>query len=110
MKPLDSFSDSYVHHFGDEQNGKQIVDQGRERLMQNLRLAGVDNRATIQPGDMRQMPLEPASFDAIVSAYAIDHLDRQGMQKSIGEAARVYAEEVRARSFPTADQTYRVRG
>jgi 3-methyl-2-oxobutanoate hydroxymethyltransferase len=25
----------------------------------------------------------------------------------IGEAARVYAEEVRARSFPTADQTYR---
>src|SRR5689334_9364231 len=28
----------------------------------------------------------------------------------IGEAARTYAEEVRARSFPTADQTYRVRG
>jgi 3-methyl-2-oxobutanoate hydroxymethyltransferase len=25
----------------------------------------------------------------------------------IGEAARTYAEEVRARSFPTADQTYR---
>jgi 3-methyl-2-oxobutanoate hydroxymethyltransferase len=28
----------------------------------------------------------------------------------IGEAARVYAEEVRARTFPTADQTYRARG
>jgi 3-methyl-2-oxobutanoate hydroxymethyltransferase len=27
----------------------------------------------------------------------------------IGEAARTYAEEVRARSFPTADQTYRPR-
>jgi len=25
----------------------------------------------------------------------------------IGEAARAYAEEVRNRSFPTADQTYR---
>ena len=25
----------------------------------------------------------------------------------IGEAARTYAEEVRTRSFPTADQTYR---
>jgi 3-methyl-2-oxobutanoate hydroxymethyltransferase len=28
----------------------------------------------------------------------------------IGEAARIYAEEVRARSFPTADQTYRPKG
>jgi 3-methyl-2-oxobutanoate hydroxymethyltransferase len=28
----------------------------------------------------------------------------------IGEAARAYAEEVRARSFPTADQTYRPKG
>ena len=28
----------------------------------------------------------------------------------IGEAARSYAEEVRARSFPTADQTYRPKG
>jgi 3-methyl-2-oxobutanoate hydroxymethyltransferase len=28
----------------------------------------------------------------------------------IGEAARTYAEEVRARSFPTADQTYRPKG
>jgi 3-methyl-2-oxobutanoate hydroxymethyltransferase len=28
----------------------------------------------------------------------------------IGEAARVYAEEVRARTFPTADQTYRAKG
>jgi 3-methyl-2-oxobutanoate hydroxymethyltransferase len=28
----------------------------------------------------------------------------------IGEAARTYAEEVRSRSFPTADQTYRPKG
>jgi 3-methyl-2-oxobutanoate hydroxymethyltransferase len=28
----------------------------------------------------------------------------------IGEAARTYADEVRARSFPTADQTYRPKG
>jgi 3-methyl-2-oxobutanoate hydroxymethyltransferase len=29
------------------------------------------------------------------------------LAQRIGEAARTYAEEVRARSFPTADQTYR---
>ena len=28
----------------------------------------------------------------------------------IGEAARTYAEEVRSRTFPTADQTYRPKG
>ena len=30
-----------------------------------------------------------ASFDAIVSAYAIDHLNRPGIQQSLSEAARV---------------------
>jgi len=29
------------------------------------------------------------------------------LAERIGEAARTYAEEVRARSFPTSDQTYR---
>jgi hypothetical protein len=38
---------------------------------------------------MRELPFQPASFDAIVSAYAIDHVNRQGIQKSLAEAARV---------------------
>jgi 3-methyl-2-oxobutanoate hydroxymethyltransferase len=31
------------------------------------------------------------------------------LAERIDEAARVYAEEVRARRFPTADQTYRAK-
>ncbi|HUE23209.1 MAG TPA: class I SAM-dependent methyltransferase [Bryobacteraceae bacterium] len=86
---LDSFSDEYVHHFGNPENGKPVPDQGRERLLLNLKTAGVDQRATIQAGDMRQMPIESAAFDGIVSAYAIDHLNRDGRTKALGEAARV---------------------
>ncbi len=85
---LDSFSDSYVEHFGDQKSGA-VVDQGRARLLANLRAAGVERRATIQPGDMRQMPLESDTFDAVVSAYAIDHLGRAGIRESLSEANRV---------------------
>ena len=38
-----------------------------ERLRANLCAAGVEARATIQPGDMRRLPFEPATFDAVVS-------------------------------------------
>jgi len=86
---LDSFSSQYVQHFGNQRNGKQVPEQGRDRLLANLRAAGVDQRAAVQPGDMRQMPLESAAFDAVVSAYAIDHLGRDGARKALGEASRV---------------------
>jgi SAM-dependent methyltransferase len=86
---LDSFSDQYVSHFGDRKDGKQVPDQGRERLLLNLQAAGVAQRAAVQPGDMRQMPIESAAFDAVVSAYSIDHLNRDGVRKALGEAARV---------------------
>jgi SAM-dependent methyltransferase len=86
---LDSFGDEYVRHFGDRENGKQVPDQGRERLLENLRSAGVDQRAAIQAGDMRQMRIESESFDGVVSAYAIDHLNRDGGRKALAEAFRV---------------------
>jgi SAM-dependent methyltransferase len=86
---LDSFSDEYVHHFGNRENGKPVPDQGRERLLLNLKAAGVDQRAAIQAGDMRQMPIESATFDGVVSAYAIDHLNRDGRSKALAEASRV---------------------
>jgi ubiquinone/menaquinone biosynthesis C-methylase UbiE len=38
---------------------------------------------------MRQMPIESAAFDGVVSAYAIDHLNRDGIHKALGEASRV---------------------
>jgi SAM-dependent methyltransferase len=57
---LDLFAESYQEHFGPGQSGQ-------ERLLANLRAAGVANRAAIQAGDMRKLPFEPAAFDGIVS-------------------------------------------
>jgi SAM-dependent methyltransferase len=79
---LDLFGESYKHHFGSQQSGE-------ERLLSNLRAAGVEDRATIQKGDMRKLPFETAAFDGIVSAFAIDHLNRDGIHVSLREAFRV---------------------
>jgi ubiquinone/menaquinone biosynthesis C-methylase UbiE len=86
---LDLFGESYEQHFGNTPAGESAIDQGRAALMRNLRAAGVDQRASVQPGDMRHMPLDSGSFDAIVSAYAIDHLDNEGMDRALREANRV---------------------
>ncbi|MCC6363413.1 MAG: class I SAM-dependent methyltransferase [Bryobacterales bacterium] len=86
---LDTFSASYVQHFGGSGSSEQIIEQGRRRILSNLRAAGVEQRVTIQPGDMRQLPFEPATFDAVVSSYAIDHLDPAGVVKALFEASRV---------------------
>ena len=79
---LDLFGESFDQHFGKN-------DAPQQRLIQNLKAAGVDRRVTIQTADMRTLPFEGASFDAIVSAYAIDHLNRKGIEQSLAEAARV---------------------
>lgn len=60
-----------------------------ERFMTNTRIAGAADRAEVSTGDMRDMPFEDASFDAVVSAYAIDHLRQDGRVKSVAEVARV---------------------
>ncbi|HTX36369.1 MAG TPA: class I SAM-dependent methyltransferase [Bryobacteraceae bacterium] len=86
---LDLFGASYEQHFGQPPAGESTVDEGRAALMRNLRAAGVQQRATIQPGDMRHMPLDSDSFDAVVSAYAIDHLSGDGITQALGEANRV---------------------
>jgi ubiquinone/menaquinone biosynthesis C-methylase UbiE len=85
---LDSFTDSYVAHFGDQGTGP-VADQGRARLLANMRAAGVDRRVSVVAGDMRSMPLPSGSFDAAVSAFAIDHLNSQGIHDALGEARRV---------------------
>jgi len=78
----DLFGESYDRHFGKGPSPE-------ERLRANLRAAGVEQRATIVKADMRQLPFEAASFDAIVSSYAVDHLSRDGIPQALAEAARV---------------------
>ncbi len=79
---VDLFAASFKQHFGPSPNP-----QGK--LLANLKAAGVDQRAIIETADVRKLPFEPAAFDAIVSAYTIDHLNRAGIDESLAEAARV---------------------
>lgn len=44
--------------------------RGQERLLANLRVAGVEKRATIQVGDMTKLPFEAASFNGVKSALS----------------------------------------
>lgn len=79
---LDLFGGSFDAHFGAGQ-------RPQDRLLANLKAAGVDRRASIETADMRKLPFEAASFDAAVSAYAMDHLSRDGSSQALAEAARV---------------------
>ena len=79
---LDLFGQSFDQHFGPGQSPQQ-------RLLANLQAAGVDRRATIVTADVRKLPFEPSTFDALVSAYVFDHLNREGVQQAVAEAARV---------------------
>jgi arsenite methyltransferase len=78
----DLFGDSFDQHFGHGEGPQQ-------RLVRNLKAAGVEQRATIATADMRKLPFESGSFDAIVSSYAVDHLNRDGIKQALSEAARV---------------------
>ena len=78
--------DIYQGYFG-------IDDNTPERLRANARVAGAGDRVDVVTGDMRQMPLPNARFDAAVSAAAIDHLDREGIAKALSEIARVLQDQ-----------------
>jgi SAM-dependent methyltransferase len=66
-----------------------IDDNTPARFMRNARIAGAEHRAEARTGDMRDMPFDNSTFDAVVSSYAIDHLPADGRVKAIGEVARV---------------------
>lgn len=66
-----------------------IADNKPERLFANAARAGVEERIEARVGDMRDMPFGDASFDAAVSAYAIDHLSRDGVERALAEVHRV---------------------
>ena len=79
---LDLFADSFEQHFGPSKSPQQ-------RLLANLKAAGVEQRATIVTADMCKLPFDGGAFDAIVSADAIDPLNRRAVSQSLAEAARV---------------------
>lgn len=74
--------DKYTGYYG-------IDDNQPDRLLANAAQAGVEGRIEVQVGDMRGMPLPDSSFDAVVSAYAIDHLNRTDIQLALREVHRV---------------------
>jgi len=69
--------------------GYGIEDNSPRRLQDNMRAAGVGDRVEVLAGDMRKMTVESESFDGAVSAYAIDHLSREGTVQALAEVARV---------------------
>ncbi len=79
---LDLFGRSFDQHFGPGE-------EPQERLRANLKAAGVEQRVTIETADMRKLPFEAGAFDAAVSSYAIDHLNREGSSQTLAEVARV---------------------
>jgi hypothetical protein len=61
---------------------------GRLLLERNLQLAGMTGRVRIESGDLTALPFADRSFDAAVSAHAIDHLGPQ-KEQGLREALRV---------------------
>jgi SAM-dependent methyltransferase len=74
--------DIYEGYFGIDENTP-------ERIRANARAAGAESRLTVQVGDMREVPLPDDSFDGAVSAFAIDHLSREGINRALAETHRV---------------------
>jgi len=74
--------DLYQGYFGIENNTP-------ERLMANARVAGAADRVNVKVADMRDLPFENGTFDAALSAFAIDHLPRNDIPVALNEAARV---------------------
>ncbi len=74
---LDNFSADYI-----KGNGPDLV-------MSNARIAGISDRVQVLKSDMRQIQAGDAEFDAAVSTYAIDHLGRADVARTLKEVNRV---------------------
>lgn len=66
-----------------------IVGNGPDRLLANATAAGAGDRVDVRIGDMRAMPFDAHSYDGAVSVAAIDHLNRDGVEKTFAEVRRV---------------------
>jgi SAM-dependent methyltransferase len=63
---------------------------GPAAALANARAEGVSGRVAVTTGDMRALPFQSDSFDAIVSSFAIHNVPRAaGRAKALAEIARV---------------------
>lgn len=61
-----------------------------EATMRNARAEGVADRVSLDTGDARKLPYPDASFDVVVSSFAIHNIyDAGGREAAIGEVVRV---------------------
>jgi SAM-dependent methyltransferase len=74
--------DIFSNHYG-------IGDNTPDRLWMNAMKAGAADRLEVSSADMREMPFPDATFDAVVSAYAIDHMRRSDSARALDEVHRV---------------------
>ena len=74
--------DLYSGYFG-------IGDNTPQRLLSNAESAGVADRVEARVGDLTDLELEDASFEGAVSAYVIDHLSRENIERALAEIERV---------------------
>jgi len=72
----------------DRFDAEYIEGGGRLLLDRNLQLAKLSDRVSVERGDLTALPFADRSFDAVVSAHAIDHLGRQ-REQGLREAQRV---------------------
>jgi len=73
----------------DDFSAQYIRDNGPATTIANARAAGIADRVEVLTADMRKIPAPDASFDGVVSTYAIDHLGRDGIEQTLGEVKRI---------------------
>ena len=77
----------------DNWSADYIAGNSPRLLLANAAVAGAADRVEVTTGDMRSLPFEDGAFDGIVSTYAIDHLNSEGITKALAEAFRVLKPE-----------------
>lgn len=70
-------------------NNYGIGDNTPQRLLNNVKAAGFEGRAETRSGDVRKIPLDPATFDAAISSFMIDHLSGADANRAFSEIKRV---------------------
>jgi len=65
------------------------IDEGGINLFKrNIKLAGIEERVTVETGDITETSFDNDQFDAIVSSFMIDHL-RTGKRQALRESFRI---------------------